>query len=89
MNQWKHICIVIFKWVLIFAVIFALSFYFYGYTPAETCYVAYTKVVRAYQSLVNGVEDTSERISVTVTDPNYHINATADTLTTKPVNTMR
>ena len=80
MSQWNHICIIIFKWVLIFAVFFSLSFFIYGYTPAETCYVLYVKTIRLYNSLVYGIEDTSERISVTVTDHNYHINTTADVL---------
>lgn len=80
MGQWNTFWIAVFKWMLLLAVLFAISFLVYGYSPKQTCYVLYDKAMQLYSAVAYGIEDTSERISVTVSDPNYHINATADTL---------
>ncbi|MBP5161092.1 MAG: hypothetical protein ILP11_03510 [Alphaproteobacteria bacterium] len=80
MGQWKNFLMIVFKWALLVAVGFAIFFFVYGFTPAQTCYFLYGKAQRVYASIAYEIEDTSDRISTTVSDPNYHINATADTL---------
>ena len=80
MNQLKNFLITVFKWALLVAVVFAIFFLIYGFSPMQTCRFLYGKVLRVYSAIAYGIEDTSERISVTVTDPNYHINSTAETL---------
>lgn len=80
MNSWKNFLVSVCKWGLLLAVLFAIFFFVYGFSPIDTCYFLYGKAVRLYSSVVYGIEDTSERISTTVTDPNYHINSTASTL---------
>ena len=85
MRDMKHFYISVGKWALLICVFFTISYFMYGYTPRQTVYALYNKAVKLYSMVAYGIEDTSERISITVTDPNYHINATADTLTARPV----
>ena len=80
MGQWKDFFMIVFKWALLLAVVFAIFFFIYGFSPMDTCYFLYGKAQRVYAAITYGIEDTSDRISVTVSDPNYHINTTADTL---------
>ena len=89
MSSWKNFLVSVCKWALLFAVVFTIFFFVYGFSPIDTCYFLYGKAVRLYSSIVYGIEDTSERISTTVTDPNYYINTTATTLEQHSHSTVR